>query len=573
MRSNPKSSRSVFVAKGIAIGLAPFLTCGPLHAEKAYHSEEFVNSIGVVTHWNYLDTPYGQRYIEVRDKLVESGIRNVRDMIHQNRPQELGKLGIRYLVFADVYTAKDGGDADIAKIVSDIKFQNSQGALIDAVEGPNESDLFWTNPVRTYKGKGVPEGPMNFQKDLYAAIKSGADTKGIKVIGLTLGKTYDPGAGINNPFQNGSLEAFVDYGGFHPYPGGNPWTPRLSYATLSNYHSDGNHPSCIVGEYPYAFNVYQPPFGNKPMVATETGYSTYANGVSEKIHAKYIPRLFLEHFRLGVVRTYSYEFLDEFSDPGMGDREAHFGLLRRDLTPKPAYHAVKNLIGLLKDPGSAFVPDSLPFQMKVTPPADRPEYTRTQYVHHLLLQKRSGTFYLVLWHEIANTDKSASPAREIVQPSMPTKLVFGVPMSKATLHSLEEDGTLSSKDIVLTDNGYALDVGDRPVILELTPKSGTGIAGGPNGRSADSRAGLSSQVFRTGIGGYSVGFSMARKGKVGIRILTPSGGTVLRVAPGELQQGYHRIGFDMKPPEPGLYYVHLDDGRGGYIGATSFFAH
>ena len=38
---------------------------------------------------------------------------------------------------------------------------------------------------------------------------------------------------------------------------------------------------------------------------------------SEAAAAKYVPRLFLEDYARGIVRTYLYEFLDEAADPGL----------------------------------------------------------------------------------------------------------------------------------------------------------------------------------------------------------------------------------------------------------------
>ena len=58
-----------------------------------------------------------------------------------------------------------------------------------------------------------------------------------------------------------------------------------------------------------------------------------------------MPRLLLEHFMRGEQRFYSYELIDEFVDPEQTNPEANFGLLRRDLTPKPAYTAMKTLLG------------------------------------------------------------------------------------------------------------------------------------------------------------------------------------------------------------------------------------
>ncbi len=286
--------------------------------------------------------PYFQRYAEVKQKLIESGIRNVRDGFYQNRPQDLGKQGIRMTVIADVPNHADGNRQTIQNILSQIKTTNAAGARIDAVEGPNEPDLFWdaSRFNKKYKGQGFPSGLIAFQKDLYAAIKGDRATTAIKVIGPSLGVTYDPGSGRTNPLSPGSLTNAVDWGNFHPYPGSNPFNVPFDYNTTQKYYWNSNFPSINIDENPYLFEVYSAPFKPKPMAATETGYSTFNNGCpknSGEIHAP----PFLEYFRKGIARTCAYELVDEFADSAKSNREANFGLLRHNLTPKPAYTAVK----------------------------------------------------------------------------------------------------------------------------------------------------------------------------------------------------------------------------------------
>ena len=45
--------------------------------------------------------------------------------------------------------------------------------------------------------------------------------------------------------------------------------------------------------------------------------------------------------------------LDLKPDPGITDLERHFGLVRTNGTPKPSFYALKNLLHLLADSGSA----------------------------------------------------------------------------------------------------------------------------------------------------------------------------------------------------------------------------
>ncbi|MCW3094683.1 MAG: hypothetical protein JWL77_301 [Chthonomonadaceae bacterium] len=373
----------------------------------------------------------------------------------------MAQLGVKSTVVAEP-------DANSpAELRDKIKAVNRKLQAVDAVEGPNEPDLFWVKNKKTYQGQRFPEGVVHFQKDLYAALKSDPATAKLTVIGPALGKTYDPGGGSPNPFTSGLLADSVDWGNFHPYPGGNPFSVPFPYGTLTKYYWFGTFPSADLDEFPYALHTYSPPFTPKPMCATETGYSTFSDGQSEVIHAKYMPRLFAEYFRLGIQRAYSYEFIDEFADAAGANREAHFGLLRRDLTPKPAYTAIRNLIHLLDDSKGkkGFQPGKLDFRIDVQPSG---EYTKTQFVHHLLLQKSDGDFYLLLWHEISDEDGSAHPHRQITPPDMPVTVTVTTPLKSATLY-VPNDSMDAAQAWQNHPSTFSLKVPDRLVILRLSP--------------------------------------------------------------------------------------------------------
>ena len=357
--TNPRGISRQFI-----IPLA-FLFAAVARAEMPTQSaDRFADSIGVCTHWSYPDTPYGFAFEGVKQRLVQSGIRHVRDGMSA-RLVELGKIGIRATVVVDA-------DKPIADQLAAIKKANAEGARIVAIEGPNEPDLFWKNNKRSYAGQGAAQGDAGiiagviaFQKDLHAAVKADPATRALTVIGPSLGKTY--GYDTKSPFGKGTLAEFVDWGNFHPYPGGNPFSVPSPYAGVEKYIWHGGQPSANMDEFPYAFDVYAPPFAPKPMAATETGYSTFIDGPSEAAHAKYLPRLFCEYFRKGVQRTFSYEFVDEWNKPD--DREANFGLIRNDLSPKPAYHALRRLLALTAEPNARadFKPMALPGDLTVRP--------------------------------------------------------------------------------------------------------------------------------------------------------------------------------------------------------------
>lgn len=463
-------------------GLTPALYAAQVKAKTA---NAFVESMCVVTHLGYPDTPYGSNYKGVKQKLVELGIRHIRDGGSSAdfiaKIKELGAVGIKTTFTLDPRIGVAPNSSYWVKApsyyINDFVKNKVGTNAIDSVEVLNEIDLFhdqnggyYWHPGDTEKLNNDPKSPLYWKtyaesvtKDTWKALKSDPATAGVKVIGPSLGRSYD----YSSKSPLGDLSAYVDWGNFHPYPGGgNGYSYPFNYNTIAKYHWHGNFPSVNIDEWPYAFDVYQPPFGSKPMAATETGYntSTASKGISEKMHSKYMPRLFLEYFRVGIARTCSYELVDEWNQPG--NPEANYGLLRHDLSPKPAYTALKNLIGLVKDPGANFTPGSLDYTLAVNPPTG---YNRTQYVHHLLLQKQDGNFYLVLWHEISNGDTSSTPVRAIAPPPMPTKVKLNTPISSATIYSLDDSGKMSSRAATISKNTISLDVGDKVRIIKLVP--------------------------------------------------------------------------------------------------------
>lgn len=95
---------------------------------------------------------------------------------------------------------------------------------------------------------------------------------------------------------------------------------------------------------------------NFPIIASEWGYSTYVKPwyrssidprptISDDDQANYLIQQQMLHFSEGVPLSIWYNWRDDGTDPE--NREHHFGLLRFNGTPKPAYQAVKLMISKL----------------------------------------------------------------------------------------------------------------------------------------------------------------------------------------------------------------------------------
>ncbi len=373
------------------------------------NAKAFQQSIGVTAHWDYQDTVYGRHTDKLIADIARLGIRHVRGY----DPEVSAKLARQGVYSMLVSGPEVGSPQQIANLLLKA---NQHNVIIDAVEGPNEADLFWPLHHYSYEGQGFPAGVLAYQRDLFAAVRARQKLNDIVVVGPSLGHTYDPGASHDNPFPPHSLTNAVTWGNFHPYSfGGNPFSLPFPYDTIARYYWHGNFPSVNLDEYPYAFDVYAPPFAPKPMAATETGYSTWRNGVSEEVQAKYIPRLMAEYVRLGVRRTYLYELADVVPDPSGADMSNHFGLIRNDLTVKPAYAALQSLLALTSPNGSVergSAGPALRLSAHLPPGFDRPNY-----VHSLVVRRSAEEAVLLVWHEVASADTSTSPPRTIMVPA------------------------------------------------------------------------------------------------------------------------------------------------------------
>ncbi|MDQ3586773.1 MAG: hypothetical protein M3375_00235 [Actinomycetota bacterium] len=348
------------------------------------NARAFIDSIGVNTHLHYADTAYAH-YPMVRKRLRELGVKHIRDVLVANIPyqprrlEDLARLGIKANLIAHK-PAMGYGSAFLKEQIAVLR--GRARAATESVEGPNE-----------YDNKGDPNwvaALRDYQRHLYRAVRSDPELDALPVLGPSL---VPP----SSHTSLADISAHLDRGNIHSYPGGQP--PHLASfgRTLDETLEDARINS-----------------GRAPVMATESGYHNATAGnnehppASERAAGIYIPRLFLEYFRRGVERTYLYELIDENPDPDGADPEQHFGLLRNDFSPKPAYVALKNLIALLSDRPDKRMTGSLRHRLE----------GETEGIEQLLLKGSDGSFYLALWQsasvfDIERREDLRPPARTV----------------------------------------------------------------------------------------------------------------------------------------------------------------
>jgi hypothetical protein len=347
----------------------------PLRTE-ALSAGAFVDSIGVGTHLNYFDTAYA-RLPELVARMQELGVRHIREAV----PAPVGQHAdaLRAVRDAGLQATLGNGDpgSDPARWVAD--GIGVMGDQIAAFEAPNELDntdyADWPAQLRTY----MPA--------LVAAVREQA-----------------PGAEVIGPsFIDSASRALIpnDLPGMfngHPYSGGLPPEGALNQA----------------------LDERRATTPGRGVVFTEAGYHNALNATagqppaSEEAAAVYLPRLLATAFGASVRRTFIYELVDEKPDPGLVDAEQHFGLLRNDLSPKPAFTAVKTLIAAVRES---------PGERSGAPLVPRVAVDDGDPIEQVTLERADGSRALLLWRPVSVWDrdarKPADPGRIGVELSFP----------------------------------------------------------------------------------------------------------------------------------------------------------
>jgi Chitobiase/beta-hexosaminidase C-terminal domain len=400
-----------------------------LPSELAASSDGFVDSIGVQTHINYDNTAYGN-WNQVLAGLESLGVRHIRDALPTTSTfvpnfQQLAAAGIYCtcgFALPNSLTA-----AQISTFV-----QQAQSA--EALEAPNECD------GATNCGGGGATGIANVIA--FLPILDGASK-------LTSLPVIGPSFLVQSSYASaGDLASLMNYNNLHVYFGGrNPGSPGWgetdpegnSYGSFAWWIDQGNLDGPGV-----------------PDMVTETGYMAYpttstAGTIPESVEASYIPRTVLLSYIKGIKRTFVYELLDEETSTG-------YGLLANDFTEKPAFTALKNLIATLQDPGASFNPASLNYSLT----------GNTNTLQHLLLQKRDGSYWLVLWLEQASYDATNNVALSVTPQSV--TLSIGVGSKFGDLVQFDTTGNAASTP--LANSGYEapLTISDQVSIVQILPR-------------------------------------------------------------------------------------------------------
>lgn len=467
----------------------------------------FANAIGVTSHWERTSgSVYGNGGVlghgdELEKMLIDLGVHHYRTKLVSDNPLFTQRiLAIRsanhgtgpkgdFLVdirekpetpeptgppkvgCSDVRPVGGGrkralvqGDDAVSGIKDLYKYAELKLAgAVGFLEGPNEYDI--SHPSTDTKWEtnlvGFSEKMVQLKSD-YPGLR------GVPLVAPAMGNVrhaQDDASPLN--YKNSHLK--FDYGSSHGYPRGKTPSNQL-----------------VLG-----LNTARTISGDLPIFQTETGYDNAVPGgskqpgVTEDVAAVYGPRLVAEYLltrspefypglQPGIELMNFYELADDNICPS--DGETNFGLIRMTLkadgttavAPKPIYFALQHVIRLLESSGTKAEP--LTYTIHAAEPGDS--------LHHMLLQKADGVYYLLLWHEarqataagpaIAGT--AAIPGAQAVAEPKRQNVTVGVPSLHLKAVTAYLPTTNAGTTVRANESGsFEVPVASELVVVQLKP--------------------------------------------------------------------------------------------------------
>lgn len=400
---------------------------------QAYPADSFVDSIGVVTHLTYTNTPYATAWPQVYTALQNLGVRHVRDGYYNWQAgspfyaehQQLAQAGIKtdYVVPYNTSTTPQA-----------IEQFSPQVHDMEALEAPNECD------VAGNCGSTVAQG-INNVAEFLPAIAAAGRTLGVPVYGPSFTQ-------VASYLEAGDLAPQMTYNNLHVYFGGrNPGSIGWGAPDV-----EGN----FYGSFLFWLDQAFLDGPSMPSIVTESGYMAFPNQpapytIPESVEASYIPRTLLLAYQHGIRRTYLYELLDEISSPG-------YGLMHADVTPKPAYTELQNLIANLWDKGPSFTPGQLAYSVQGG------DSTLSQ----MLFQKRDGSFWLILWLEQSSFDTVHYTPTPVTPQSV--TLSLGESYGVTNVGTFDSTGKLTWTSTNPVSSFLPVTVSDQLTIVKILPQ-------------------------------------------------------------------------------------------------------
>lgn len=442
---NPsKLSRGSFRLRLSAVALAVTLaltaqsghraSAQTLPAEQAAPAQALINTSGVVTHLTYTDTSYYTNWPGVFNAIQALGVKHIRDGYGNYPPGS--PLYSRHIQLMNAGITTDYVVPYNTSITAQQLEQFApQVTDMEALEAPNECD------VNNNCGGGGSVGIANAVAML-PTLHSAAQALHVPLLGPSFAYPASYAAA-------GNIAKNIDLNNVHVYfggrnPGSNGWG---GLDALGNAYGSLN--------YWYDTAWTDAPFVTP--VITESGYISFPSTstpytIPETVQTAYVQRTLLLGFMHGYQETFVYELMD---DP---TSSAGYGLLRTDMTEKPAFIGLSNMLHLLSDSESAFTPGKLSFLIS----------GGDSNLNHLLFQKSDGSYWLALWLEEPGWDPATSTPLKVTPENIGIEL--DSTHKTVTNYQFNSSGGNYAFDQPMSNGWASLTVTDQISIIKIVAK-------------------------------------------------------------------------------------------------------
>lgn len=405
-----------------------------LQTERATPAQSLVKSSGVVTHLTYTDSLYYTAWPTILNRLEALGVKHVRDgfgywpqnSVFFSRHQQLANAGITtdYVVPWDTTITAQTLE-QFAGQVHDM----------EELESPNECD------VVPNCGGGSAIGISNALAML-PMLQTAAQSLKVPLLGpsYVYPESYPATGDIASLVTGNSMHIY--FGG--RYPGSTGW---------GDFDAEGNS----YGSFSYWYDQSQIDAPAIQPTVTESGYMSFPTTstpytIPENVETAYIQRTLLLAYKHGYQGTFIYELVDDPSSP------VGYGLLRSDLTEKPAFIGMSNMLKLLTDKSANFTPGSLAYQIS----------GGDSNLNHLLLQKSDGSYWLVLWLEEPSWDPANSVPLTVAPENIGIELGSGY--KTTTNYQFNSSGSYVAFNQPMNNGWASLTVTDQISVIKIVAK-------------------------------------------------------------------------------------------------------
>ena len=419
-------------------------TAAPVTAMPAH---DFVNSVGLATHFDWGPSPYAAQFNTVKAALQEVGVRHIRQPVGNTasaaRLQSLNtELGVKMIAIIDARTGSGStqklNPGGIAALLNAAKTTVNPNMIV-AIEGPNE----WNMMERLYGSTTWPQELRTYQAQLFQQVRADAVLSSKPVVAPSLSDPMSPG----QYSKLGNMEAWTDNANAHVYPN---WLPfeqkfsdvlayvRLAYPTQRSWVTE---------------------------TAWHTAYNSGAQFIDEATRVKYLGRE-MAHYATNqqLVRAFYYQLLDDTDEPAFTVNNKHMGLMTYNLQRNPSFYAVRNTMAVMCDNPLTFAPQSLDFSLS----------GNLTDVRTALFQNNNRAFYLLIWLEKRGfyQGEPIINAPQTVTVSLPTATMH-MRRYRPTGPDINLSWAYFPTDVTHNVSSFTFPIDDSLTVFELIPSGAT----------------------------------------------------------------------------------------------------